>query len=887
MKLLPRIIVSVIAPVLALAGVALYGASLLMQGSLLGEQQERAQSTLAQSVSRLTLGLGDARDTLRILARSSPLADADLAQIGPALRGWEGASDRFESFQFVPQQRLAAESGSASTGSAEMLAALLAGHEAAAPPAVNETSGELILLIATPVFDARGRQIGALLASLKLAQLLSFAVGNASQRDARLMVLDGKARLLAGGLGEEGQALTPLNAASQPQAFAAASSLAAHPYSPALRRVLAADAVWHVLAKPLPELGWQVIYALPEASLFERASQLRGLGLLGLALCALLALTGAALLRHFVLRPLHQLSGAQQRLQAGDQHARAPIAGNDEISDLARSFNLMAETLEATEQRFRMIFDAFPHPITLASFQDGNYVDVNPAFAQALGVEVQAAIGRSPLEFGLVGSMEEMLAKGRELEQTGRLPAVLVQTQNAQGDMLWLTYSTRLIGQGRNRLVLAVATDITEQKAVEAQLRQSEQSLTALFEFAPLPMARTRLVTGSNSPTFWNQAWYQAFGYAPGSCDNQPSMQFDFWIEPAERNRFVDEMLRHESAISRQALLRHADGSVRQCEVSGRYIDVHGERTVIASYLDVTEKLRIAAELHQLNTRLEARVAERTEELARRNHELDAALSVLKHAQAELVRAEKLASLGSLVAGIAHELNTPIGNAMLMATTLAARQKTFEAAIATGLRRSNLQEFLDGLREASAMLEASLSRAAELISSFKQVAVDQSSYQRRSFDLREVLHETALSLGPSLRLSGTRLAEDVPAGLQMDSYPGPLIQVFMNIVNNAVLHAFEPGRPGCVTITARALGEEWVAIEISDDGRGMVPEHLARAFDPFFTTKLGQGGSGLGLHIVYNLVTGLLGGQVRLSSEVGRGTQISIELPRRAPQEPA
>jgi PAS domain S-box-containing protein len=587
-----------------------------------------------------------------------------------------------------------------------------------------------------------------------------------------------------------------------------------------------------------------------------------------------------------VLRPLHQLRGAQQRLQAGDRHTRATVSGDDEISDLAHSFNDMAETLDATEQRFRMIFEARPYPITLASFQTGNYVDVNAAFAQALGVSREAAIGRSPIEFGLVESVAVMRDKGRELEQTGRLATVLVQTQDAQHQTLWLSYSSRLIGHGTNRLVLAVATDITELKASEAQLRQSEQSLAALFDFAPLPMARTRLVTGSNSPTFWNQAWYQAFGYAPGSCDNRPSTQFDFWIDPVERNRFVDEMVKHEFAISRQALLRHADGGVRQCEVSGRYIDVHGERTVIASYLDVTEKLRFAAELNQLNTSLEARVAERTEELAARNQELDEALTVLKHAQAELVRAEKLASLGSLVAGIAHELNTPIGNAMLMAATLAARQKSFEIAIVAGLRRSTLQTFLDGLREASTMLESSLSRAAELISSFKQVAVDQSSYQRRTFDLREVLHETALSLGPSLKLSGTRLLEDVAAGLQMDSYPGPLIQVFMNIINNAVLHAFEPGRSGCVRITARALDEDSILIEVSDDGRGMSDAHLQRAFDPFFTTKLGQGGSGLGLHIVYNLVTGLLGGQVRLSSEQGQGTLISIELPRLAPQEP-
>ncbi|MCV2370204.1 PAS domain S-box protein [Roseateles oligotrophus] len=896
MKLLPRIVVSVILPMLALAGVALYGGSLLMQSSLLEEQQERAQATLAQSVGRLQLSLGEARDAVRLMAHSDPLAGADLAQIEPALRRWQGASERFESFRFLALHELAASTETAlpklpAELPAELLAALRAGQQAVSAPSINAASGELIMGIATPVFDQRGRQVGALLANLKLEQLLSIPIGNAAQRDARLMVLDAQSRLLAGGLGEEGQALSPVDAASQPQAFAVMASLASKEHAAELSRIAVSHAgtqvIWQALTKRVPELDWQVIYAMPEQSLFERAAKFQQRGLLGLGICALLALAGAALMRHVVLRPLMQLQLAQQRLQAGDSHARASVSGDDEISELARSFNLMAETLDATEQRFRMIFEAFPHPITLASFQDGNYVDVNPAFAAALGIAQQEAIGRSPIDFGLVASMEDLLVKGQELAQTGSLAPELLQTQNAQGEALWLTYSTRLIGSGQDKLVLAVATDITELKTAEAQLRQSEQSLTALFEFAPLPMARTRLTAGSDSPTFWNQAWYRAFGYAPGSCDGMPSTRFDFWVDPAERSRFVDEMVRNEFALNRQAQLRHADGSVRQCEVSGRYIDVGGERTVLASYLDVTEKIRITAELNQLNTRLEARVAERTSELARRNQELDEALSVLKHTQAELVRTEKLSSLGSLVAGIAHELNTPIGNAMLMATTLAARQTEFETAVAEGLRRSVLQEFLRGLREACTMLEASLGRAAELISSFKQVAVDQSSYQLRDFDLQEVLHETALSLGPSLKLSGTSLVEDVPAGLLMHSYPGPLIQVFMNIVNNAVLHAFEPGQAGCVRIKARALGEERVLIELSDDGRGMPSEHLQRAFDPFFTTKLGQGGSGLGLHIVYNLVTGLLGGQVRLSSDSGQGTRLSIELPLRAPQEPS
>ncbi len=890
MKLLPRIVVSVILPMLALAGVALFGAGLLMQDSLLAEQQERAQATLAQSVGRLRLSLVDAHDSVRMLAHSAPLASADMAQIEPALRRWQGASERFESFQFLRLDQLkhqAADDTDQTALQPALLAALQAGKDAVSAPAINVETGELILGVASPVFDARGLQVGALLANLKLEQLLSFAIGNTVQRDARLLVLDGRSRLLAGGLGEDGHALAPVDAASQPQAFAVIDALSTRTHAADLLRIEAAGTVWHALAKPLPELDWQLIYAVPEQSLFERASQLQRRGLLGLVVCALLALAGAALLRQLVLRPLMQLHLAHQRLQAGDSHARAAVVGDDEIGDLARSFNLMAETLDATEQRFRMIFEAFPHPITLASFQDGNYVDVNPAFERALAVARQDAIGRSPLDFGLVASMDELRAMGRELHLNGELPAVVVQTRDAQGRALCLMYSSRLIGQGDKRLVLAVATDITALKTVEAQLRQSEQSFTALFESAPLPMARTPLISGPHSPTYWNKAWYSAFGYAAGSCEGKASADFGFWINKDERHRFVEEMVANGFAISHLALLRHGDGSARQCEVSGRYVDVHGEQTVLASYLDVTEKNRIAAELQQLNASLEARVAERTAELARRNGELDEALNVLKHAQTELVRTEKLASLGSLVAGIAHELNTPIGNAMLMATTLAARQTAFEAAIADGLRRSALQQFLDGLREASAMLEASLGRAAELISSFKQVAVDQSSYQLRDFDLQEVLHETALSLGPSLKLSGARLAEAVPAGLRMHSYPGPLIQVFMNIVNNAVLHAFEPGRPGCITIKASAQGAERVLIELSDDGRGMPAEHLAHAFDPFFTTKLGQGGSGLGLHIVYNLVTGLLGGQVSLSSEVGRGTTLRIVLPRRAaPKEP-
>ncbi|MEJ6006869.1 ATP-binding protein [Paucibacter sp. AS339] len=888
MKLLPRIAVSVILPMLALASVTLVLGGHLMRDSLLLEQNGRAQAVLAQNAEHLRQGLDDARDTLRVLASSEPLVTGSSEQRRAALQRWNGMSKRFEAFYYLDtEQRLLAVGRPAMPAQTEALWDEVAhGREGSSAPFVNEDSGELVLSLASPVFDLRGRQVGVLIGNLKLEQLLSFAVGNATQEEAKLMVLDGQGRLIAGGLGEDSEALSAPSAASQPQTLAILSALRQAPKTTGqsgLLHIQTTHQAWYAEAGAATELDWRIVYAVPELSLFARAERLRERGMLALAACALLALLGAALLRRIVLRPLEELGQAHARLQSGDHQARAAVLGNDEISALAQSFNQMAETLAATDQRFRLTVEAFPYPITLARLSDGAYVDVNPAFSAVLGVPRHEAVGRTPLDFGLVPSLAEMRAMGRELLETGKLPPVQVQAHDASGQPVWMIYTSRLLTLDKEQLVLAVATDITALKQVEIQLRQSEQSLMALFESAPLPMARTPMHTGGDSPTYWNQAWYQAFGYEPGSCDGKPGKAFDFWVDNEARRLFVGELIAHDMAISREALLRRADGSVRLCEVSGRYLNIHGERVVLTSYLDVTDRKRVAAQLNEMNSQLEARVTERTAQLERRNQELDEALQILQHAQTELVRSEKLASLGSLVAGIAHELNTPIGNAMLMATTLAARQKDFEAAMVQGLRRSSLQDFLAALHEASRVLEASLGRAAELISSFKQVAVDQSSYQLREFDLKEVLHETALSLGPSLRRSGVSLREDVPEGQRMNSYPGPLIQVFMNIVNNAMLHAFEPGKPGLIEIKAQALNHERVLIELSDDGQGMPSEHLTRAFDPFFTTKLGQGGSGLGLHIVYNLVTGLLGGQISIISSPGQGTRVSIELPLQAP----
>ncbi|WP_429204942.1 two-component regulator propeller domain-containing protein [Massilia sp. UYP11] len=258
----------------------------------------------------------------------------------------------------------------------------------------------------------------------------------------------------------------------------------------------------------------------------------------------------------------------------------------------------------------------------------------------------------------------------------------------------------------------------------------------------------------------------------------------------------------------------------------------------------------------------------------------------LKETQAQLAAQEKLASLGSLVAGVAHELNTPIGNSLLMASTLQERTHAVAARVAHAtLKRSDLEDYMAASHEASALIVRSLHNAAELVSSFRQVSVDQASDQRRRFDLAQACHEIVATLMSTVRLAEHRLLLDVPAGIVMDGFPGPLGQVLINFVNNAMLHAFE-GPGGAMTIGA-VPQDGRVTITFRDDGRGIEPAHLGRIFDPFFTTRMGQGGTGLGLNIVYNIVTGLLGGTIRVESTPGAGTLFVLDLPLRAPDAPA
>ncbi|WP_374509631.1 ATP-binding protein [Niveibacterium sp.] len=285
--------------------------------------------------------------------------------------------------------------------------------------------------------------------------------------------------------------------------------------------------------------------------------------------------------------------------------------------------------------------------------------------------------------------------------------------------------------------------------------------------------------------------------------------------------------------------------------------------------------------LASLNSELETRIDARTAELRNANDELARLVQTLRKTQTDLVRSEKLAALGALVAGIAHELNTPVGNSLLAASTLTEQLRQLTRMDAS-LKRSEWNAALAHMQEASDIIQRSLGRASELISSFKQVATDRTTAQRRRFTLAGAIHDLAVTLQPSVRRTGVTIEEDAIADVKLDSYPGPLDQVLMNLIQNAVLHAYPGGGPGRIRLSATVEGS-WVCIVVEDFGVGIPPENLSRVFDPFFTTRLGQGGTGLGLHIVHNIVTGTLGGEIDVQSEPGRGTRFLLRLPLHAP----
>jgi signal transduction histidine kinase/HAMP domain-containing protein len=415
---------------------------------------------------------------------------------------------------------------------------------------------------------------------------------------------------------------------------------------------------------------------------------------------------------------------------------------------------------------------------------------------------------------------------------------------------------------------------LTERKAIEDALSVSQAQFEAIFNASPIAMSVSSMV-GEQRIEDVNGAWQALFFRDRDSIVGPGASAVTLWRSPEDRAVLHEAVQRNGRFRRHAAWMRRGDGQPDiLCEMAGRVLSLGDATLLITSYDDITQKKKNEEDIVRLNATLEQRVADRT-------YELSTALAQLTAAQDELVRAEKLSALGALVAGIAHELNTPIGNSLTVASTLHGHAKQFSRELAQGLTRTRLESYVKDTREGAEILMSSLRHAGDLVTSFKQVAVDQVSAHRRPFDLAATMGEILTTLGPSLRKTTHTVACDIPTGIILDSYPGPLGQIVSNLVNNAVLHGFDGREGGRITIAARALDDEGVEITVSDDGLGIKVDNLPLVFDPFFTTRFGKGGSGLGLNIVYKLATTTLGGRIRVESEVGHGARFILQIPKR------
>lgn len=350
-------------------------------------------------------------------------------------------------------------------------------------------------------------------------------------------------------------------------------------------------------------------------------------------------------------------------------------------------------------------------------------------------------------------------------------------------------------------------------------------------------------------------------------------------------NWLIFHILGDDQSLGRQVLAIRGGGDAQGAYASDRTSDdprmdilLGALRRLYAGLVARNEEL-IAAQrsLQDLNASLEQRVAERTTELSEANRRL-------KEEQEKLLEAEKMASLGRMVAGFAHEVNTPVGIAVGAASQIRELVRELEQLIAQEeVSEEALRQRLDALDETADLTLTNLQRAAGMVQSFKRTAVDQASEMTREYELAEVIEDVQKSLRNAFKNTAIRIEVDCPAHLKLYGPAGALVQLLTNLLNNSRMHAYADGKgAGTIRIGVTAASER-VTIDYRDDGTGMPAETLAHAFEPFFTTRRGTGGSGLGLYIVYNLVTQALRGQIRCESAPGQGTRFLIDMPRRLP----
>jgi PAS domain S-box-containing protein len=555
--------------------------------------------------------------------------------------------------------------------------------------------------------------------------------------------------------------------------------------------------------------------------------------------------------------------------------------------------------LNQTMREYALIFENAL--IGVAYMRGRVFLRCNRRLEEMFGFPAGGLAGRSARV--LFASDEDFAATGRRIEaetRGGKGFSGEIRYRHRGGHMIWVLAEGRSFREGDHELWVWTLQDVTEQHEAEQALMRSHAELERRVavrtdELAQQLLFLRQLIEAIPGPVFYKDrdgrylGCNRAYADYVGIPGEELVGQSVFDIAPPElavRYKASDDALfANPGSEVYEAQVKLRNGELRDVMFhKATFSRVDGEvGGLVGVMLDITERKRAEAALAEakrdvddLNASLERRVAAAIEELQQSHRSL---LSM--HEQ--LTQSETMASLGRMVAVIAHELNTPIGNSRLAASTLREQSREFSARMAQGVRRSDLDALLRSIDTGTRLLDGGLQRAAHLISSFKQIAVDQTSAQRRPFALDDLIDEISTTMEPGARRAGCTIEWDVEPEVTLDSYPGPLGHVLINLIDNAVRHAFVGRSAGTIRVSGESRGSEEIVLQVVDDGVGVKAADRKRVFEPFFTTQLGRGGTGLGLSIAYNIVNGVLGGRITLTSEPDQGACFTVQLPKSAP----
>jgi PAS domain S-box-containing protein len=546
--------------------------------------------------------------------------------------------------------------------------------------------------------------------------------------------------------------------------------------------------------------------------------------------------------------------------------------------------------LQRSVRNFQDLFNSSPDGILVRHGATGRVIQVNNRFLSMFGYSADEVTHLQPHEFSAdepdYGEVQTNAWYRHTLENGPQ--TFDWRSRRKDGSVFWSEMSTSTLDLGDGPSTLVTVRDISDRKAADLLQKAFAHEMQQVYRNLPIAVFA---IDSAHKVTFWNPDMCRITGIS--ADDVVGTTQSWKGIYPQARPCLADALV--DGATPRElqqlypntlqphavipgalegedyfATLDNGNGMwIRFC--AAPLVDTQGNvHGAIETLIDVTQLKRAQENLVQLNSGLEARVARRTREL--------------ELAMTQLLESEKMAALGSLVAGVAHELNTPIGNVLAVASTLQDDVHDFNTKLLGGqARRSDVEHSTQRLQEAATLIERNAVRAAKLINDFKEVAVDQSSTRRRSFDLRAVVEEVVATSRPMLKGTTHTVQVDVPAAITLDSFPGPLEQVLTNLLHNSILHGFEGREHGLIQVHA-VRDADAVVLTYEDNGCGIPEANLAHIFEPFYTTKLGQGGSGLGLYIVYNLVTHVLGGTLSAGNLATQGARFVLRLPLEGPQ---